>query len=136
MCDLEKEKLLEHGRAFLPEHQAIIIQAFPMKIILEEIYRRDSLKDAKLAGIEQSLQLQVSDMEALKKLELYQDEYLELMVLRGAIYSIEQHLRDNEKLNKNAILSILDFAKKDITRVKADRLELGVGPEMVWPKGV
>lgn len=57
MCDLEKEKLLEHGRAFLPEHQAIIIQAFPMKIILEEIYRRDSLKDAKLAGIEQSLQL-------------------------------------------------------------------------------
>ena len=75
-------------------------------------------------------------MEALKTMELYQDEYLELMVLRGAIYSIEQHLRDNEKLNKNAILSILDFAKKDITRVKADRLELGVGPEMVWPKGV
>lgn len=57
MCDLEKEKLLEHGRAFLPEHQAIIIQAFPMKIILEEILRRDVIKDAKIAGCEQSLQL-------------------------------------------------------------------------------
>ena len=57
MCDLEKQKLLEHGNAFLPEHQEIIIQTFPMKIILEEILRRDSLKDAKLAGIEQSLQL-------------------------------------------------------------------------------
>lgn len=121
MCDLEKEKLLEHGRAFLPEHQAIIIQSFPMKIILEEIYRRDSLKDAKLAGIEQSLQLQVSGMEALKTMKLYQDEYLELMVLRGAIYSIEQHLRDNEILNRNAILSILDFTKKEVSRVKADR---------------
>lgn len=75
-------------------------------------------------------------MEALKTMELYQDEYLELMVLRGAIYSIEQHLIGDENLNKNVILSILDFAKKDITRVKADRLELGVGPEMVWPKGV
>lgn len=75
-------------------------------------------------------------MEALKTMELYQDEYLELMVLRGAIYSIEQHLIGDENLNKNVILSILDFAKKDITRVKADRLALGVGPETVWPKGV
>ena len=57
MCDLEKEKLLEHGRALIPEHQAIIIQTFPMRVILEEVYRRDTLKDAKLAGIEQSLQL-------------------------------------------------------------------------------
>ena len=54
-------------------------------------------------------------------MELYQDEYLELMVLRGAIYSIEQHLRDNEILNRNAILSILDFTKKEVSRVKADR---------------
>ena len=75
-------------------------------------------------------------MGALTTMELYQDEYLELMVLRGAIYSIEQHLIGDENLNKNVILSILDFAKKDITRVKADRLELGVGPETVWPKGV
>ena len=60
-------------------------------------------------------------MEALKTMKLYQDEYLELMVLRGAIYSIEQHLRDNEILNRNAILSILDFTKKEVSRVKADR---------------
>lgn len=60
-------------------------------------------------------------MGALTTMELYQDEYLELMVLRGAIYSIEQHLRDNEILNRNAILSILDFTKKEVSRVKADR---------------
>ena len=60
-------------------------------------------------------------MGVLTTMELYQDEYLELMVLRGAIYSIEQHLRDNEILNRNAILSILDFTKKEVSRVKADR---------------
>ena len=60
-------------------------------------------------------------MGALTTMELYHDEYLELMVLRGAIYSIEQHLRDNEILNRNAILSILDFTKKEVSRVKADR---------------
>lgn len=57
MCDLERKKLLEHGNAFTDEHKAIIIQTFPTKLILEELLRRDSLKDAKLAGIEQSLQL-------------------------------------------------------------------------------
>ena len=60
-------------------------------------------------------------MGALTTIELYQDEYLELLVLRGAIYSIEQQLRGSESLNRNAILSIVDFTKKEVKRVKADR---------------
>ena len=55
MCDLEKQKLLEHGHALTPEHQAIVIQAFPMQVILTEIWRRNAVKNAKIAGCEQSL---------------------------------------------------------------------------------
>lgn len=57
MCELEMEALLETGHAYPDEQKAVIIQAFPTKLILEELLRRDSLKDAKLAGIKQSLQL-------------------------------------------------------------------------------
>ena len=60
-------------------------------------------------------------MGALTKKEVYQDEYLELMVLRGAIYSIERHLREDEILNKSVILSILDFTKEEVDRVKEPR---------------
>ena len=55
---------------------------------------------------------------------LYHDEYLELQALRGAIYSIEQHLRENENLNRNMLLSILDFTKEEVDRVKAPREEI------------
>ena len=57
MCGFEIEALLAAGHAYPDEQKAVVIQTFPMKIILEELWRRDSLKDAKLAGIEQSLQL-------------------------------------------------------------------------------
>ena len=33
MCDLEKQKLLECGKAMPEEQKAIMIQAFPMSII-------------------------------------------------------------------------------------------------------
>lgn len=55
MCDLEKQKLLEHGHALTDEQKAIIIQKFPMHIIANEIVRRDMVKDAKIIGCEQSL---------------------------------------------------------------------------------
>ena len=57
MCELETKKLLEHGNALTKEQKSIIIQTFPTKTILEELLRRDTLKDAKIAGCEQSLQL-------------------------------------------------------------------------------
>lgn len=56
MCELEKEKILECGNAMPEEQKAIIIQSFPMRIIVDEIIRRDMLKDAKITGCEQSLQ--------------------------------------------------------------------------------
>ncbi len=55
MCDLEKQRLLEHGHALTDEQKAIIIQKFPMHIIANEIVRRDMVKDAKISGCEQSL---------------------------------------------------------------------------------
>ena len=64
------------------------------------------------------------NMGALTKIELYNDEYFELQVLRGAIYSIEQHLRENENINRNMLLSILDFTKEEVSRVKAPREEI------------
>ena len=57
MCEFEIKALLETGHAYPDEQKAVIIQTFSTKLILEELLRRDSLKDAKLAGIEQSLQL-------------------------------------------------------------------------------
>ena len=56
MCGLEKDKLLECGHALPEEQKAIMIQAFPMHVIANELVRRDMLKDAKITGCEQSLQ--------------------------------------------------------------------------------
>lgn len=55
MCDLEKQKLLEHGRALSNDQKAILIQTFPIHVIANEIVRRDMVKDAKITGCEQSL---------------------------------------------------------------------------------
>lgn len=55
MCDLEKQKLLEHGHALTDEQKAIIIQKFPMHVIANELVRRDMVKDVKIYGCEQSL---------------------------------------------------------------------------------
>lgn len=56
MCDLEKERLLETGHAYPDEQKAILIQAFPMSVIANELVRRDMVKDVKISGCEQSLQ--------------------------------------------------------------------------------
>ena len=56
MCDLEREKLVQHGHALTNEQKAVVIQSFPMKVILNEIARRDEVKDMKIAGCEQALQ--------------------------------------------------------------------------------
>ena len=55
MCDLEKQKLLEHGQALTDDQKAIIIQRFPMHVIANELVRREMVKDAKISGCEQSL---------------------------------------------------------------------------------
>ena len=56
MCDLEKQKLREHGQALPEEQKRIVIQEFPMRILLDEIARRDRVNNQKIAGCEQSLQ--------------------------------------------------------------------------------
>lgn len=63
---------------------------------------------------------------SLAKMEIYKDEYLELLVLRGALFSIEKHITENE-INRDAILSILNFAKEEVKNVRADRESLGFG---------
>lgn len=55
MCDLEKEILLAMGHAYPDEQKAVIIQAFPMTVIANELVRRDMVKDTKISGCEQSL---------------------------------------------------------------------------------
>ena len=65
-------------------------------------------------------------MGALSKMEIYKDEYLELMVLRGAIFSIEKHLMEKE-INRDAIISILNFAREEVKNARADRESLGFG---------
>lgn len=66
-------------------------------------------------------------MGALSKQEVYRDEFLELLVLRGAIFSLDKQLREEKDLNKAALLSIINFAKDEVNRVRADRVALGFG---------
>ena len=55
MCELEQQKLREHGQALPEEQKRIVIQEFPMRILLDEIARRDRVNNQKISGCEQSL---------------------------------------------------------------------------------
>ena len=66
-------------------------------------------------------------MGALSKMEIYKDEYLELLVLRGAIFSLNKQLIEEKELKKEALLNILNFAKDEVNRVRAEREKLGFG---------
>ena len=68
-------------------------------------------------------------MGALSKMEVYKDEYLELLVLRGAIFSLNKQLVEEKEPKKEALLNILNFAKDEINRVRTDRDKLGFGFE-------
>lgn len=73
-------------------------------------------------------------MGALSKMEIYKDEYLELLVLRGAIFSMNKLLKEESELKKEALLNILNFAKDEVNRVRAEREKLGFGFGLIEEK--